>query len=52
MYSHKNRLIEAIQMRIYSIPFSIYKNYPKAGPMGFLSKGLKNEFEIAVTVVI
>ena len=26
----------------------IYPNYPKSTPMGFFSKGLKNEFETAV----
>ena len=35
-------------MSKYSIPFSIYKNYPKAATMGFFSKGPKNEFKIAV----
>ena len=53
MYSHLNRLIEAILMISHNIPFSIYKldNQLKLFQIcryWIFSKGLKNEFETAV----
>ena len=43
--------IEAILMSTHNIPFQFKKNhpyYPKSAAMGFLSTGLKNEYETAV----
>ena len=52
MFSHYNRLIEAILMSACNIPFSIEKKITlicsKSAVMGFFSWGLKNEFETAV----
>ena len=51
MCSHKKRLIEAILMNTHNISFSIYKdtlNFSKSAALGFFSKGLKNEFIIAM----
>ena len=36
------------QHTIFNIKKKITLNYPKSAPMGFFSKGLKNEFETAV----
>ena len=52
MCTHLNRLIEAIQISTYDIPFSIQKEKLPLIilnlPLWDFSKGLKNEFETAV----
>ena len=53
MCSHENRLNEAILMDTHTIPFYSFKkkNYTKLSQIcsqEIFSKGLKNEFEIAV----
>ena len=56
MYSHYNRLIEAILMSTYNTPLSAQKrNSPEiilntimSKAIGLFSEGLKNELEIAI----
>ena len=46
MFSHKNRLMEAIQMSTHNIPFSLSKeNHPSLSKICY---DFKNEFETAV----
>ena len=48
MYSPQNRLNEYTKCTIFNINKKFTINYPKSAAMGFFSKRLKNEFEIAV----
>ena len=45
---HRSDSNEYTQYTIFIIKEKITLDYPKSAPMGYFSKGLKNEFETAV----
>ena len=45
---HSGDSIENTQYTIFNINKKITLDYPKSAAMGFLSQGLKNEFETAM----